>query len=186
MSATPNGQRVGDHSDITFTVHGADCIDRLEPLWLCLFDHHLATGNAGFPAVSRDQTWPLRRRFYQETFDEDETAFVLLAERDGQPVGYAVCRRHEGWDDTWETGDWVGEVETLVVRPEARGAGVGTALLDAAEGELGRRGAHDIRIAVMAGNDQAMEFYRRRGMSPTITYLMRLGSGDATHRPPAG
>ena len=72
------------------------------------------------------------------------------------------------------TGQWIGEVETLVVAPEARGDGAGTALLDCAEAELGRRGAHDIVIGVLAGNDRALEFYRRRGMRPTMTYLMRL------------
>ena len=180
MTATPNGQLLGNHGDVTFTVRGAECIDLLEPLWLVLFDDHLATGNAGFPGVPRGQTWELRRRLYRQIFAEDETAFVALAERDGEAVGYAVCHRHEGWDDTWETGDWVGEVETLVVAPDARGGGTGTAMLDAAEAELGRRGAHDIRIAVMAGNDRAMEFYLRRGMRPTITYLMRLGPRDST------
>ena len=34
-----------------------------------------------------------------------------------------------------------------------------------------------VLIAVLAGNDQAQAFYERRGMRPTVTYLMRLG-GD--------
>jgi ribosomal protein S18 acetylase RimI-like enzyme len=107
-------------------------------------------------------------------FNEEQGTFVLLAERNGRPVGYALCHLNEGWDDTWDTGEWIGEVESLAVLPDVRGDGLGTALLDAAEQELGRRGAHDIVIAVMEGNDGAMDFYRRRGMSPSMTILMRL------------
>ncbi|MFL6180683.1 MAG: GNAT family N-acetyltransferase [Actinomycetes bacterium] len=173
MSPTPDGQQVGSHAGITFTVRGADCIDVLEPLWLHLFDHHASTGNAGIRSIDRSQSWPRRRKLYESLFAEPGT-FVILAERDGEPVGYALCHLREGPDDTWDTGDWLGEIETLVLTPEARGNGVGTALMDAAEAELGRRGARDIMTAVMEGNDRIRDFYLRRGMRPTVTYLIRL------------
>jgi ribosomal protein S18 acetylase RimI-like enzyme len=177
MSPTPDGQQVGEHAGVTFTVRGADCIDLLEPLWLHLFDHHASTGNAGIRAIDRAASWPRRRKLYESLFEEPET-FVVLAERQGVPVGYTLCHLREGPDDTWDTGDNIGEVETLVVRPDLRGSGVGSALMDAAESELARRGAHDVLTAVMEGNDRVRDFYLRRGMRPTVTYLMRLGSPE--------
>ena len=93
---------------------------------------------------------------------------------EGQPVGYALCHIREGADDTWDTGDRIGEIETLVLSPDARGDGVGTALMDAAEAELGRRGAATTVTAVLEGNDRALDFYLRRGMKPTVTYLMKI------------
>lgn len=170
---TPDGGLLGARDGVTFTLRGVDCLDVLEPLWLHLFDHHESVGNAGIRQIDRARSWPRRRRLYEELFTEPGT-FVVLAERDGRSVGYALCHLRTGPDDTWDTGDLLGEVETLVVSAEARGSGVGTALMDAAEAELGRRGADDIVTAVLEGNDRARDFYLRRGMKPTVTYLMKI------------
>ena len=172
-TATPDGRSLGWHADVTFTLRGADCIDLLEPLWLYLFDHHRSVGDAGIRVIERERSWPHRRRLYEELFAEPDT-FVVLAERQGRPVGYALCHIKQGADDTWDTGDRIGEIETLVLSSEARGEGVGTALMDAAEAELGRRGAGTIVTAVLEGNDRARDFYLRRGMKPTVTYLMKI------------
>jgi ribosomal protein S18 acetylase RimI-like enzyme len=177
VPATPDGEQVGSHAGVTFVVRGSDCLDVLEPLWLHLFDFHLSTGNAGIRGIPRDQSWPRRRQLYEALFTEPNT-FVVLAERDGVPVGYAFCHIRPNADDTWDTGDCLGEVETLVLSPEVRGGGVGSALMDAAEAELARRGARDVLTAVMAGNERTLQFYERRGMQPTVTYLMRLAPRD--------
>ena len=173
MTATPDGNVLGAHGDVAFTLRGADCIDLLEPLWLHLFDHHRSVGDAGIRVIPRDQSWPHRRRLYEELFAEPDT-FVVLAQRGSEPVGYALCHIREGADDTWDTGDRIGEIETLVLAPGARGDGVGSALMDAAKAELGRRGAATTLTAVLEGNDRAMDFYLQRGMKPTVTYLMKI------------
>ncbi len=170
---TPDGGSLGAHGDVTFTLRGSDCIDLLEPLWLHLFDHHRSVGNAGIREIERERSWPRRRRLYEALFAEPDT-FVVLAEHSGRAVGYALCHIRQGADDTWDTGDRIGEIETLVLSPDARGDGVGTALMDAAEVELGRRGAATTVTAVLEGNDRAMDFYLRRGMKPTVTYLMKI------------
>jgi ribosomal protein S18 acetylase RimI-like enzyme len=170
---TPDDGLLGAHGGVTFTLRGADCLDVLEPLWLDLFDHHRSVGDAGIRVIERAGSWPRRRRLYEELFAEPGT-FVVLAERNGHPVGYALCHIKRGADDTWDTGDLIGEVETLVLSADVRGDGVGTALMDAAESELGRRGAATIVTAVLAGNDRARDFYLGRGMQPTVTYLMKI------------
>jgi GNAT superfamily N-acetyltransferase len=172
-AATPDGGSLGEHGNVAFTLRGIDVIDLLEPLWLHLFDHHRSVGDAGIPVIGRERSWPRRRRLYEELFTEPDT-FVVLAEQDDQLVGYALCHIRRGADDTWDTGDQIGEIETLILAADVRGEGVGTALMDAAEAELGRRGAATTLTAVLEGNDRAMDFYLQRGMKPTVTYLMKI------------
>ena len=167
-----------DRATPTFSIRGSDCLDAIEPLWLALFDHHHQVGDAGLPIVDRSQTWARRRRIYDELFESPET-FVVFAERDAAPVGYAMCHVQDHPDDSWDTSDKVGIIETLSLLPTERGNGTGTALMDFAEAELQRRGALTTMTAVMEGNDRVKEFYQRRGMTPTVTYLMRMGPHEA-------
>ncbi len=162
----------------TLTIRGPECLDTLGPLWLALFDHHHSIGAASLPEIDRSESWPRRRRIYEDLFQKPDT-FAVIVEQDSRPVGYAMCHMQDYPDDTWQTTDRIGIIETLSLLPEARGQGAGTELMDVAEAELQRRGAGTMMTAVMEGNDQARDFYLRRGMTPTVTYLMRLGPRPA-------
>lgn len=59
-----------------------------------------------------------------------------------------------------------GVVRNIYVRPSARGRGVGTALLAAAEAHLAELGADRVSLEVMATNDAARRFYDRHGYEP--------------------
>jgi len=98
-------------------------------------------------------------------------AFVLLAERRGRPVGYAVVHVVDGWQ-SWETGDRIGELQTLTLLPDERGEGIGTLLMEAIEHELLRLGIGDLVVAVAAGNDGAQRFYERRGFTTRLNVLL--------------
>ena len=148
---------------------GVDAVDRLAPLWEVLRQHHVGVV-PHLPMRSPARSWEIRRALY-ETVLLDPDAFALVAVLDGRDVGYTVVALHEGPDDTWVTGDRIAEVETLSVVPDARGAGVGSALLDRVDVELERLGVHDLRIAVIPANDDAVRFYRRRGLVPFLTVL---------------
>ncbi|NYI76970.1 GNAT family N-acetyltransferase [Nocardioides panzhihuensis] len=81
---------------------------------------------------------------------------VLLAEADGEPVGYvsAVRRLH-----LWSGSDVIA-LDDLYVRPGHRDAGVGRLLMT----ELARRsGDLAITWGVQPDNDAAIRFYRRLG-----------------------
>jgi ribosomal protein S18 acetylase RimI-like enzyme len=161
---------------VRLQVAGEQQLDDLEPLWLALFDHHLTIGAAGLPVIARESSWPRRRHRYQQLLAGPD-AFVIIARRDdGTPVGYVLAHVHEGADDTWPTGERIGDVESLAVLPAARGRGLGSLLLDAAEARLLSAGARDVQITVMAGNEDADRFYRRRGMTPVLVTLLRLGT----------
>jgi ribosomal protein S18 acetylase RimI-like enzyme len=159
--------------------HGKqELVGELEPLWLSLFDHHLTTGAAGLPVIPRSESWPRRRALYEQLL-RGQDAFVVVARRGPAAVGYALGHVHLGPDDTWATGDRIGEVESLALLPGERGRGIGTLLLDCAEAILEDHGARDVVIGVLAGNDGARRFYERRGMSPAIIKMMRIGPKPA-------
>jgi ribosomal protein S18 acetylase RimI-like enzyme len=152
-----------------------EALDDLEPLWLALLDHHVEIGAAGLPVVNRDLSWPRRRRFYTELLEQPETV-IVTASRAPDLVGYCVAHVRHGADDTWPTGDIIGEIESLAVRASERGRGIGTLLLDAAEAHLAAHGAEDVTLAVVVGNAGALAFYERRGMAPITVNMLRLRS----------
>lgn len=122
----------------------------------------------------------------EELVDELEPLWLSMFDHHLSTGAAGIRRRrlrlghvHTGPDDTWDTGDRIGEVESLAVLPLERGGGIGTLLLDCAEAILDRRGARDVMIGVLSGNDDAQRFYERRGMTPAIVKLLRVGPKSA-------
>jgi ribosomal protein S18 acetylase RimI-like enzyme len=152
-------------SDFTITPAGVEAIDRLEPLWGALHEHHASCAPAAeeiTPFRTAAESWKRRRARYAEWLASPD-AFALIAERDGRAIGYAVVRIG-GEGAALMTGGRTGELESLAVLPEERGSGVGSALLEAVRGGLRERGVEIWGLAVMDGNVEAMRFYERHGL----------------------
>ncbi|MEJ6396839.1 GNAT family N-acetyltransferase [Yoonia sp. 208BN28-4] len=64
-------------------------------------------------------------------------------------------------------------MDGIFVAPEARGRGVGTALLHAIYDEARKRGFHHIRLDVISTNPRARALYEREGF--VATHTARLG-----------
>ncbi len=169
-------------SPLTITRLDAAELDALEPLWAALVTHHAALWSA-LPARSTADSWPRRRRQYGRWLG-NEGSFVLAARRGEALVGYAMAAVSEG-DETFATGERLAELETLVVAPGERAAGVGTALLDAVLVELERQGIDDVLVGVMHGNDAARRFYERRGFTPFVHLLYGKRSALSKGKEPA-
>jgi ribosomal protein S18 acetylase RimI-like enzyme len=160
-----------DAPEITRLDPGA--VDDLEPLYRSLHGHHRAVSH--LPVLADDDlSWERRRAWYGRLLADGE-AFALVARAGGRPVGYAFVEVRDGDDDTWPYGRRMAELVTLSVAPDSRGGGVGSALMDAVDVELERRGVHDLEMFVMAGNDRAREFYERRGFRVGEHLLFRFG-----------
>ena len=147
-------------------------VDQLKELWLQLLRHHGTVSPAPLELIREPESWERRRKLYAKWLHDPE-AFTLMARADGRPAGYAVVTIEAGdrMGDTWRTGDRVAELQTLVVDPEQRGAGVGAALMDELERRLRERGLRDMVIGVAARNGGALRFYERRGAVPYLTTL---------------
>lgn len=143
-------------------------LELVAPVWASLLAHH-GELDPDLPTRPAGESWPLRRRDYERWLAEPDS-FALVAEDGEEVAGYAVV--HVGGpDETWVTSDRTAELETLAVLPSHRGTGLGGALLDAVEEELGRLGVNDMWVGVVAANSDALRFYERRGLR---TYMHRM------------
>ena len=152
-------------------------LDALEPLWVAVHHRHVESMPELRPYVTDAETWAASRAMYVELLARPDTV-LLLAHADGALVGYGLAHVMEAGEtwlaDTWVTGRRVGEIESLSVLPDLRGAGIGSALLDGLERALADDGVTDLVLGVLPGNDAARRLYERRGYRPTFLYLSRL------------
>lgn len=87
---------------------------------------------------------------------------LLVARSDGI-LGFVMFSVEQG---SYEQDLRRGLIENLYVRPEARGEGVGSALLSRAESHLAERGVDAVSLDVLADNERARRFYRAHGYDP--------------------
>lgn len=158
-------------------VGGPGDIDILEPLWVAVHHRHVESTPELAPYVTDAETWRVRRALYAQLLADPDT-LLLLASNDDELIGYGlahVMAVEDSWiADTWVTGPRVGEIESLSVLPAFRGSGLGSELLRRLEEHLGTVGATDIVLGALAGNDDALRLYERRGYRPTWLYLSKF------------
>ncbi|MET0183458.1 MAG: GNAT family N-acetyltransferase [Caulobacterales bacterium] len=88
--------------------------------WLALWRGYLAFYESDLAEDVTELT-------FQRLIDETEPMFALVAENQGCLIGFAHCVLHRG---TWTRGDHC-YLEDLFVQPDARGSGMGRALIQA-------------------------------------------------------
>lgn len=156
---------------------GAERLTDLEPLYRELHEHHVTVAPrlAGLAPRSAQESWIRRCDRYAEWLARPD-AFVLIAQRGGLPVGYALTSTASGYQ-SWASEERVGEVHDLVVAIGERGRGIGTALIDAAERQLATLGIREYRVMLVEANEDARSFYESRGMTQVSRVM--LGRVDA-------
>jgi ribosomal-protein-alanine N-acetyltransferase len=95
--------------------------------------------------------WPLEM-FYTEFFQPDTRRYIV-AEVDGDPVGYAGLM----------VIDTTADIQTIGVLPGFEGRGIGRTLLTELLAEARRRGADNVMLEVRADNPRAQQLYTRFG-----------------------
>jgi ribosomal protein S18 acetylase RimI-like enzyme len=88
--------------------------------------------------------------------DEGEDRWVLVADRDGEVVGYVAAERHE---------DGSGYIDLVGVRRDVRGAGVGAALVAASIATLADVGCEAVNLTVRESLHGARRLYERLGFT---------------------
>lgn len=111
-------------------------------------------------------------------FGPTPAAEAVIAEVDGAPVGFALFFHNFS---TW-TGKRGLYLEDLYVTPEARGGGVGRALLAYLAGVALDRGCARFEWAVLDWNAPAIGFYRAIGAIGMEEWTVQRLSGDALVR----
>ena len=100
--------------------------------------------------------------------DDDRLGCVLMAEEDGAVAGYTVLAF--GYSLEFHGRDAF--VDELFVRDAARGRGVGSLLLDAAEMACRARGIRALHLESGHSNPDATRLYERRGFKAHERHLM--------------
>ena len=140
-------------------------------------DEVMAIEMASFPS-------PWSHKLFEEeigrTFSD---AVVAVEEPGGEVAGYTIC---------WTVGE-ESHLLNIAVRPDARGRGVGRALLKECLRRAARAGARRIFLEVRPSNQQAIRIYRREGFrfvgiregyytdtgEDAIVFSREMGEGDA-------
>ena len=96
---------------------------------------------------------------------------VLVAERDGEVVGYTYAGM-EGVDYMSLRGP-AGVLYDIVVDPAYRDHGIGRRLLDATLAALGRKGAPRVVLSTAARNETAQLLFEHAGFRRTMIEMTR-------------
>jgi putative acetyltransferase len=91
----------------------------------------------------------------------------LVATRDGKPIGCGAVRRLD---------ERTGELKRMYVISEARGQGIGRALLNALEAEARTLGLARLVLETGLRQKRAMALYERHGFSHTSPFGEYMGS----------
>lgn len=111
-------------------------------------------------------------------FGPDAVPRVLIAEWEGEPVGFALYVRNYS-TFLARPGIWL---EDLFVVPEARGRGVGKALLATLARIASERGYGRVEWSVLDWNTPSIDFYRSLGAEALDEWTTFRLTGEAMHR----
>jgi GNAT superfamily N-acetyltransferase len=111
-------------------------------------------------------------------FGDRRYAETLIAEDDGEPVGFALFF-HNYSTFLAQPGIYL---EDLFVLPEKRGGGVGRALLQCLAQVAVDRGCGRLEWAVLDWNVDAIAFYQRLGAKPNAEWTIYRLTGESLHR----
>jgi GNAT superfamily N-acetyltransferase len=135
-----------------------------QPSWQRLWRGYCDFYQAGLRDEVTQRTW-------QRILDPDSAIMCVLAEVDGQVVGFAHCVVHE---NTWETQP-VCYLEDLYVDPAARGRGVGKALLEWLRNAMRAEGWARLYWVTHKDNRTARALYDQFAQADDfVRYVVRL------------
>jgi ribosomal protein S18 acetylase RimI-like enzyme len=101
----------------------------------------------------------------------DDDAAIFVAERAGVAVGYVYAALEpQSWKELREASGFVHDV---VVREDARRAGVATALMEAAMAWLKSRGAPRVMLGTAEANHGAQALFARLGFRRTMVEMTK-------------
>lgn len=114
----------------------------------------------------------------RHVFSESPLAFVVMAEWEGRPAGFALYFFNFS---TWEGKPGL-YLEDLWVRPEFRGKGIGKALLKRLAAIALERGCTRYVWQVLDWNTPSIEFYKAMGAELMKEWLTCRVEGEALMR----
>jgi GNAT superfamily N-acetyltransferase len=134
----------------------------------------LIRGLARFEKLEHEVTMT-EDRLASSLFGERRYAETLIAEQDGEPVGFALFF-HNFSTFLAQPGIYL---EDLFVLPDHRGGGIGRALLKELARLAVERGCGRLEWAVLDWNRDAIGFYERLGAKPNSEWTVYRLAAEA-------
>lgn len=106
-----------------------------------------------------------REVFPEDAWTEEMLAAELAGQGDTRCYLVAVEGSVVGYAGLFAPGGGQGDVQTIAVRADRQGRGIGSALLSALIAEAASRGCREVFLDVRAGNAVARRLYRRAGFT---------------------
>lgn len=152
-----------ERSFVIEEVHDIDAAwPELVPLFRGQIDFHLP-----YKTRTLRPDWEQR---WREHLKQDANRLLLVAREGGRAVGLVNAYFT---DDYGLFTEAFGFIDDAFVLQEARGQGIGTALLEQAESWCRARGATEVRLQAMVRNELATGFWTRRGFVPEFQRLVK-------------
>ncbi|OXI24732.1 GNAT family N-acetyltransferase [Burkholderia sp. AU15512] len=154
------------------TAHDANHIARLHTLsWQTAYSHILP---AAYLADEVPTEHANRWRHYLDR-NEEEWGLVLIAEADGEPVGFVSAERPV---------DPVPGVllDCLHVHPAHHGSGTGKRMIEAVRAWARTFGVDKVHLKVLEDNERAIGFYEHNGWQLAGIETSRIGQTEDTDR----
>lgn len=142
-------------------------IPALQRLYRQLDRHHVQL----LPGVFQDVSGDARNSQFIERLIADEHCAFLLAETNGNVLGFASLRMADAPDyPIFRRRQYV-LIEDAVVDEHYRGLGIGSKLFDAAMAWAKERGVKHIQTSVWSANAAAAKFYLSKGFQPILVRM---------------
>jgi len=147
--------------DYVFTTGGKELLPQIRPLWNELKKHHVEVAGIFSPVYARAD-WESRRADLERKAFDDKLR-VDLVTCGSELIAYAVSTIDH---------KCIGEIDSLCVKEQYRGQGIGKQLIRRAIDWMESEGAKSYTLQVVHGNDRAMSLYQSLGFRPVRHVLM--------------
>ena len=149
-------------AEIRYILGNEELLDRIGPLWEALNEHHKKR-SPNFKQEYEVLNFAQRQSMFQEKTAEGLLRVELAEDLANKMlVGYCIC-------SVGKRGQ--GEIESIFVKADYRGRGIGDQLMKAALGWMDDLETTAKTVHVASGNENAFSFYARYGFFPRQTIL---------------
>jgi len=150
---------------LTYRSGDESLLDDIQALWEALNQHHRDAA-VNFKSHYENYTFERRKKNLLLKAKNGQLRIEIAVDQEtAENIGYCISRIEFSGD---------AEMESLYVRENYRGLGLGETLLSNAIAWMDEMGAHTKTVSVAMGNEKAFSFYERFGFYPRKTLLEQL------------